>query len=63
MKLNQNLYKLTAALIIEFEKVLEDCRSNYFLCIPRYNNNQVTIIAAFYSGAKVCQLKTILMKG
>mgnify|MGYP003575479125 CR=1 FL=1 len=57
MKVNQNLYSLTADIITELKTVLEDFQPNYVYVHGDTTTTMAASIAAFYSGAKVCHVE------
>lgn len=57
MKPNQNLYSLTADLIIGLKPVLEDFKPDYVYVHGDTSTSSVAALAAFYAGAKVCHVE------
>ena len=57
MKPNQNLYDLTAEIIIKLKLVLEAFRPDYVFVHGDTTTTMAASIAAFYSGAKVCHVE------
>lgn len=57
MKPNQNLYSLTAEIIIQLQAVLEDFKPDYVFVHGDTTTTMASSIAAFYSGAKVCHIE------
>jgi UDP-N-acetylglucosamine 2-epimerase (non-hydrolysing) len=57
MKPNQNLYSLTADIIIGLKDVLEDFKPDYVYVHGDTTTTMGASIAAFYSGAKVCHVE------
>lgn len=66
MKPNQNLYTLTADIIIDLKPILEEFQPDYVYVHGDTTTTMASSIAAFYSGAKVCHveagLRTFNMK-
>jgi UDP-N-acetylglucosamine 2-epimerase (non-hydrolysing) len=57
MKPNQNLYDLTAEIIIKMKPVLEIFKPDYVFVHGDTTTTMAGSIAAFYSGAKVCHVE------
>jgi UDP-N-acetylglucosamine 2-epimerase (non-hydrolysing) len=57
MKPNQNLYSLTADIILELKPVLEDFQPDYVYVHGDTTTTMAASIAAFYAGAKVCHVE------
>jgi UDP-N-acetylglucosamine 2-epimerase (non-hydrolysing) len=57
MKPNQNLYNLTAEIIVQLKDVLEDFKPDYVYVHGDTSTTMATSIASFYSGAKVCHVE------
>jgi UDP-N-acetylglucosamine 2-epimerase (non-hydrolysing) len=57
MKPNQNLYNLTAEIIVQLKEVLEEFKPDYVYVHGDTSTTMATSIAAFYSGAKVCHVE------
>lgn len=57
MKPNQNLYTLTANIIVELKSVLEDFNPDYVYVHGDTTTTMAASIASFYSGAKVCHVE------
>lgn len=57
MKPNQNLYTLTANIIVELKSVLEDFSPDYVYVHGDTTTTMAASIASFYSGAKVCHVE------
>lgn len=57
MKLNQNLYTLTADIITELKPVLDEYKPDYVYVHGDTSTSAVAALAAFYSGAKVCHVE------
>jgi len=57
MKPNQNLYSLTAELMIGLQPVLEDFKPDYVYVHGDTSTSSVAALAAFYAGAKVCHVE------
>ena len=57
MKKNQNLFNLTADIIVGFKDVLEDFKPNYVFVHGDTSTTMATSIAAFYSGSIVCHIE------
>ncbi|PKV48770.1 UDP-N-acetylglucosamine 2-epimerase (non-hydrolysing) [Aquimarina sp. MAR_2010_214] len=66
MKPNQNLYNLTADIIVGLKPILEEFQPDYVYVHGDTTTTMASSIAAFYSGAKVCHveagLRTFNMK-
>lgn len=66
MKPNQNLYTLTADIIVGLKPILEEFKPDYVYVHGDTTTTMASSIAAFYSGAKVCHveagLRTFNMK-
>lgn len=57
MKPNQNLYNLTAEIIVQLKPVLEDFEPDYVYVHGDTSTTMASSIAAFYAGAKVCHVE------
>lgn len=57
MKPNQTLYSLTALIITEMQKILEDFKPNYVFVHGDTTTSMATALAAFYYGAKVVHVE------
>ncbi len=57
MKPNQNLYSLTADIILSLKDVLENFNPDYVYVHGDTTTTMATSIAAFYSGATVCHVE------
>jgi UDP-N-acetylglucosamine 2-epimerase (non-hydrolysing) len=57
MKLNQNLYTLTADIIIGLKPILEEFKPDFVYVHGDTTTTMAVSIAAFYSGAKVCHVE------
>lgn len=57
MKPSQNLYELTALIIVRLKEVLEMFKPEYVFVHGDTTTTMVSSIAAFYSGAKVCHIE------
>jgi UDP-N-acetylglucosamine 2-epimerase (non-hydrolysing) len=57
MKPNQNLYDLTAEIIIKMKPILEAFKPDYVFVHGDTTTTMAGSIAAFYSGAKVCHVE------
>jgi UDP-N-acetylglucosamine 2-epimerase (non-hydrolysing) len=57
MKPNQNLYDLTASIIVGLKPVLEDFNPDYVFVHGDTTTTMAGSIASFYSGAKVCHVE------
>ncbi|KAF2334159.1 non-hydrolyzing UDP-N-acetylglucosamine 2-epimerase [Flavobacterium ginsenosidimutans] len=57
MKVNQNLYSLTADIILELKMILEDFKPDYVYVHGDTTTTMAASIAAFYSGTKVCHVE------
>ncbi len=57
MKPNQNLYSLTADIIISLKPVLEEYRPSYVYVHGDTTTTMAASLAAFYSGSKVCHIE------
>jgi len=57
MKPNQNLYGLTADIIVGLKDVLEDFKPDYVYIHGDTTTTMASSIAAFYSGTKVCHVE------
>lgn len=57
MKANQNLYSLTADIIVGLKDVLEDFKPDYVYVHGDTTTTMAASIASFYSGAKVCHVE------
>ena len=57
MKPNQNLYSLTADIILSLKEVLENYQPDYVYVHGDTTTTMAASIAAFYSGSKVCHVE------
>lgn len=57
MKANQNLYSLTADIIVGLKDVLEDFNPDYVYVHGDTTTTMATSLASFYSGAKICHVE------
>lgn len=57
MKPNQNLYTLTADIILGLKPILEDYQPDYVYVHGDTTTTMAASIAAFYSGAKICHIE------
>lgn len=57
MKPNQNLYGLTADIILNLKEVLEEFKPDYVYVHGDTTTTMATSIAAFYSGSSVCHVE------
>ena len=57
MKPNQNLYVLTADILINLKPVLESFKPDYVFVHGDTTTTMVTSLAAFYAGAKICHVE------
>lgn len=57
MKPNQNLYTLTADIITELKKVLDDFKPDFVFVHGDTTTTMASSIAGFYAGAKVCHIE------
>ncbi|MDA8874184.1 UDP-N-acetylglucosamine 2-epimerase (non-hydrolyzing) [Winogradskyella sp.] len=57
MKPNQNLYSLTADIIIGLKPILEEFKPDYVYVHGDTTTTMAASIASFYSGAKVCHVE------
>lgn len=57
MKPNQNLFTLTADIILGLKPVLDDFKPDYVYVHGDTTTTMATSIAAFYSGSKVCHVE------
>ena len=57
MKPNQNLYSLTADIILNIKPILEEFKPDYVYVHGDTTTTMAASIAAFYSGAKVCHVE------
>lgn len=57
MKPNQNLYNLTAEIIVQLKSILEEFVPDYVFVHGDTTTTMAGSIAAFYSGAKVCHIE------
>lgn len=57
MKVNQNLYSLTADIIVGLKDVLSDFKPDYVYVHGDTTTTMATSVAAFYSGAKICHIE------
>ncbi|MDD2172513.1 UDP-N-acetylglucosamine 2-epimerase (non-hydrolyzing) [Glaesserella parasuis] len=57
MRPNQNLYTLTADIITELKKVLDDFKPDFVFVHGDTTTTMASSIAGFYAGAKVCHIE------
>lgn len=57
MKPNQDLYKLTAEIIVQLKDVLEGLKPDYVFIHGDTTTTMAGSIAAFYAGAKICHIE------
>ncbi len=57
MKPNQNLYTLTATIIVELKTILESFNPDYVFVHGDTSTTMATSIAAFYNQSKVCHIE------
>ncbi|KRD07487.1 UDP-N-acetyl glucosamine 2-epimerase [Flavobacterium sp. Root901] len=57
MKANQNLYSLTADIIIGLKEVLENFKPDYVYVHGDTTTTMAASLASFYSGAKICHVE------
>jgi UDP-N-acetylglucosamine 2-epimerase (non-hydrolysing) len=57
MKPNQNLYTLTAAIILGLKPILDDFQPDFVFVHGDTTTTMAASIAAFYAGAKVCHIE------
>ena len=57
MKPNQNLYSLTADIIVNLKEVLEKFKPEYVFVHGDTTTTMAGSIASFYSGAKICHIE------
>ena len=57
MKPNQNLFSLTADIILQLQSVLEDFKPDFVYVHGDTTTTMASSIAAFYSGAQVCHVE------
>lgn len=57
MKPDQDLYSLTADILIEFKEVLEEFKPDYVFVHGDTTTSMVASLASFYGGAKVCHIE------
>ena len=57
MKPNQNLYVLTAEILINLKPVLESFKPDYVFVHGDTTTTMATSLAAFYAGAKICHVE------
>lgn len=57
MKPNQNLYVLTADILINLKPVLESFKPDYVFVHGDTTTTMATSLAAFYAGAKICHVE------
>ncbi|MEM6516369.1 MAG: UDP-N-acetylglucosamine 2-epimerase (non-hydrolyzing) [Bacteroidota bacterium] len=57
MKPNQNLYSLTADIIVGLKPILEDFRPDYVYVHGDTSTTMATSLAAFYFGSRVCHVE------
>src|SRR5690606_9581177 len=60
MKPNQNLFSLTADLILSLKPVLEDFKPDYVYVHGDTSTSSIAALAAFYAGVKVCHVEAAL---
>ena len=57
MKPNQNLYTLTADILVNLKPILEDYRPDYVFVHGDTTTTMASSLAAFYAGAKICHIE------
>lgn len=57
MKMDQNLYTLTADIILGLKDIMEDYRPDFVYVHGDTTTTMASSIAAFYAGAKVCHIE------
>jgi UDP-N-acetylglucosamine 2-epimerase (non-hydrolysing) len=57
MKPNQNLFTLSANILLEFKSVLEDFKPDFVYVHGDTTTSMVASLASFYSGCKVCHIE------
>ena len=57
MRPNQNLYSLTAEIILRLQPILEDFQPDYVYVHGDTTTSMAASLAAFYAGAKVCHIE------
>lgn len=57
MRVNQNLFTLTADIIIGLKPILEEFQPDYVYVHGDTTTSSIAALAAFYSGAKVCHIE------
>ncbi len=57
MKPNQNLYSLTADIILNMKEVLEDFKPDFVFVHGDTTTSTASALVAFYSGTKVCHIE------
>ncbi|MDN3587284.1 UDP-N-acetylglucosamine 2-epimerase (non-hydrolyzing) [Pedobacter aquatilis] len=57
MKKGQNLYQLTADILIGLKDVLEDFKPNYVFVHGDTTTSMAAALASFYAGAKICHVE------
>lgn len=57
MKPNQNLYSLTASILVNLKEVLEAFKPDYVFVHGDTTTTMASSIAAFYSGSKICHVE------
>ncbi|RZJ52893.1 MAG: UDP-N-acetylglucosamine 2-epimerase (non-hydrolyzing) [Flavobacterium sp.] len=57
MKVNQNLYTLTADILLGLKDVLDDFKPDYVYVHGDTTTTMASSLAAFYSGAKICHVE------
>lgn len=57
MKPNQNLYELTANIIVAMKPVLDDCRPDFVFVHGDTTTSTAAALASFYAGSQVCHVE------
>lgn len=57
MRHNQNLYTLTADILVGLKPILEDFRPHYVFVHGDTTTSSISALAAFYAGCKVCHIE------
>jgi UDP-N-acetylglucosamine 2-epimerase (non-hydrolysing) len=57
MRPNQNLYTLTADIVLNMKDILEDCLPDYVFVHGDTTTSSAAALAAFYAGTKVCHVE------
>ena len=57
MKPNQNLYSLTADIMMEMVPVLEDFKPDYVFVHGDTTTSAIAALASFYAGARICHIE------